>query len=126
MLVVAFYRFFEPVDRSLSFAAAVVGILGCIIGVLGALHRAPYNLSQLLFFAFFDMLIGWLIVKSTLLPRAFGILMIVAGVGWLLYLAPGSVALAPYIAALGIVAEVALMLRLLIAGSTYDRVQVPS
>ncbi len=68
-------------------------------------------------FALFDLSIGYLIVKSTFLPRILGILMLVAGAGWLSFVwEPLAIALAAPIAAVGVVAELALMLWLLVKG----------
>lgn len=68
----------------------------------------------LVLFAFFDLAIGYLIVRSTFLPRALGVFMMVAGVGWLTFLWPPlAQALSPYVLAIGGLAEVALMLWLL-------------
>lgn len=121
-VVLGFCRLFERTDARLALCSALAGILGCAVGILQAAHHAPRGLNQLFFFAIFDVLIGWLIVISDCIPRLFGGLMIGAGIGWFIYLLPDARILAPYIAALGIVAEVALMLRLII----YDGVRVRS
>jgi hypothetical protein len=72
-------------------------------------------------------LIGYLILKSTFLPRFLGVLMVFAGLGWLIFLSPS---LANYIAnaieALGILAEAALMLWLLVMGVNEQRWNVQS
>jgi uncharacterized protein DUF4386 len=59
---------------------------------LPALALLPANLNDqailvaLVFFAMYDLLIGYLILRSTFLPRLFGALMVLAGVGWLTFL----------------------------------------
>ena len=61
---------------------------------------------------------------STFLPRLLGALMVLAGLGWLTFLyAPLADHLSPYIQVLGIVAEAALMLWLLVMGVNSERWQ---
>ena len=62
-------------------------------------------------------MLGYLIFKSTFLPRAIGVLIAIAGVGWLTFMVPPiSSALLVYLEILGIVAEGLLMLWLLVLG----------
>ena len=71
----------------------------------------------LFFFGLFQVVLGYLIVRSTFLPRVIGVLIAVAGVGWLLYLAPPvASALTTYLEVLGFVAEASFMLWLLVKG----------
>ena len=72
----------------------------------------------LVFFGVFQLALGWLIYRSTFLPRAIGVVVAVAGLGWLTYLYPPLAAfLATPLAVLGFAAEFSLMLWLLIAGA---------
>ena len=73
-----FYDLFKPVNRSLSLLAAFFSLVGCAIGTLSLFHLAPFNISSLVFFGFYCLLIGTLIFRSTFLPRVLGMLM---GVG---------------------------------------------
>jgi hypothetical protein len=68
-----FYDMFKPVSRSLSLLAALVSLVGCAIGAF----RPPIN--PLVFFGFYCLLIGCLILKSTFLPRILGALMASGG-----------------------------------------------
>jgi Domain of unknown function (DUF4386) len=69
------------------------------------------------FFAFYCLLIGYLILRSTFLPRILGVLMMLAGLGWLIFLSPPlASSLARYIQVFGFLAEVSLMLWLLVRG----------
>ena len=71
----------------------------------------------LVFFGVFQLFLGWLIVRSTFLPRAIGVLIAVAGVGWLTFLSPvlpGWLVTGDEV--LGFAAEAALMLWLLALG----------
>jgi len=71
----------------------------------------------LVVFGAYCLLIGYLIVKSTLLPRVLGILMMAGGMGLLTYLSPPLASdLYPYNTAPALVAETSLMLWLLVKG----------
>jgi hypothetical protein len=67
-------------------------------------------------------LLGYLIYRSTFLPRTIGVLMMLAGVGWVVSVLPeiGKAAF-PLVVPVGILAEAALMLWLLIKGVREDR-----
>jgi hypothetical protein len=63
---------------------------------------------------FYCLLIGYLILRSTFLPRILGALMAFAGLGWLTYLSPALVNyLSPYNLAAAILTELSLILWLL-------------
>jgi hypothetical protein len=83
-----FYYIFKPVNRSLSLLAAFFSLVGCAIGPLSLFHLAPSHISPLVFFGFYCLLIGYLIFRSTYLPRILGALMAFAGLGWLTFLSP--------------------------------------
>ena len=76
----------------------------------------------LVFFGFYDLLIGYLIIRSAFLPRILGWLMAFAGLGWLTFLSPPFANyLSPYNLVLGFLAELALMLWLLVLGVDVQR-----
>jgi hypothetical protein len=80
------------------------------------LHAETIKIALVLF-AFFDLLLGYLIFKSAFLPRLLGVLLMCAGVGWLTLLVPPlSAALYYFILPLGGLAEILLMLWLLVKG----------
>jgi len=83
-----FYYMFKPVNGSLSLLAAFFSLVGCANDVLGLFNLAPYKTSSLVFFGPYCLLIGYLIFRSTFLPRILGVLMAFAGVGWLIFLSP--------------------------------------
>jgi hypothetical protein len=76
----------------------------------------------LVFFGFYAPLTGYLIIRSTFLPRILGWFSVIAGVGWLTFLyQPLGYRLFPYVAALGLLGAVSLMLWLLVFGVNEQR-----
>jgi Domain of unknown function (DUF4386) len=111
------YTIFKPVNRSLSLLAACFSLFGCALGALDAFHLNPIHVNTLVFFGFYCLLIGYLIFKSTLLPRFLGVLMAIAGLGWLTFLsAQLANHLSPYTMVSGLLGEGSLTLWLLVAG----------
>jgi hypothetical protein len=81
-----FYYMFRPVNRNLSLLAAVFGLAGCVNDVLRLFNLGPCKITSLAFFGPYCLLIGYLIFRSTFLPKILGVLMALAGVGWLIVL----------------------------------------
>jgi len=76
----------------------------------------------LVFFGCFQLLLGYLIFRSTFLPRLIGVLIALAGVGWLAFQSPPIVNLmGGELEILGFVAEASLMLWLLVVGVNSQR-----
>ncbi|PYV18373.1 MAG: DUF4386 domain-containing protein [Acidobacteria bacterium] len=76
----------------------------------------------LAFFGFYALLTGYLIFRSTFLPRILGVWSAVAGLGWLTFLSPTlGYRLFPYLAALGLLGAAALILWLLVFGVNEQR-----
>ncbi|MGD0050982.1 MAG: DUF4386 domain-containing protein [Vulcanimicrobiaceae bacterium] len=116
------YDMFKPVNKSLSLLAAFFSLAGCAILILSPFHLAPSSISPLFFFGPYCLLIGYLVFDSTFLPRALGVLMALAGLGWLAFLLPPVASrLSSAIEVLGIIAEGALMLWLLVIGVNVQR-----
>jgi len=119
-----FYDLFRPAHAGLSILAACFSLVGCAISFLTALHLGSVPISPLVFFGGYCLLIGYLIARSTFLPRIFGVLMALGGLGWLTFLSPGlSRSLQPYNMAPGILGEAALTVWLLIEGVNSQRWQ---
>jgi hypothetical protein len=74
------------------------------------------------FFGFYAFLTGYLIFKSTFLPRILGVLGELAGLGWLAFLSPTlGYRLFPYLAPFGFIVAVALIVWLLVVGVNEER-----
>jgi hypothetical protein len=111
-----FYLMFKPVNRSVSLLAALFSLAGCGNEVLKLFHLAPYKINSLVFFGPFCLLIGYLIFRSAFLPRILGVLMALAGLGWLIFLSPLASHLVTCLKIIGFIAEASLMLWLLVMG----------
>jgi hypothetical protein len=117
-----FYFMFKPVNKGLSLVAALFSLVGCAITVLDLFDLAPSRLSPLLFFGPYCLLLGYLIFRSTFLPRILGVLMACAGLGWLIFLYPALAhSLSLPIEILGVLAEGLLMIWLLVMGVNVQR-----
>ena len=117
-----FYVLFKPVNKRLSLIAAGFSLLGCAPGILSPFHWRPYAFSPLVFFGAYCLLIGYLILRSTFLPRIFGVLMVLAGIGWLTFISPSfAKSLSPYNYYPGGIGEISLCLWLLAVGVNGER-----
>jgi hypothetical protein len=109
------YGIFKPVNKGLSLLAAFSSVVG-----LGfeALRWQPRGVNvAIVFSGCYCLLIGYLIFRSTFLPRILGLLMAFAGLGWLTYLStPLANYLSPYNLGFGVLGEALVMLWLLVMG----------
>ncbi len=115
-----FYYLFKPVNRDLSRIAALVSLVGFFIGIP---NWQPGGVNVgIVCFGIYCLLIGYLIFRSTFLPRILGVLMAFAGLAYLTFLSPwlGS-HLFPFHVATGVLGEGALTLWLLAFGVNADR-----
>jgi hypothetical protein len=120
-VTVLFYFLFLPAGRILSLIAAICSLTGSAVGLLNLFHHMP-QINPLWFFGPYCLLIGILILRSTFLPWLLGVLMVLAGLGWLAFLYPPIAREAGLpLEALGVLAEAALMLWLLAAGVNLSR-----
>jgi hypothetical protein len=115
-----FYGIFKPVNRSVSLLAASVNLAGLTFETL---QFQPWGVGiGPVFHGLYWLLIGYLIFRSTFLPRVLGVLMAIAGLGWLTYLSlPLVNYLSPYNLASALLAEGLLMLWLLVMGVNVQR-----
>jgi len=115
-----FYDIFKPVSRGLSLLAASFNFVGLALEVLQFLPKGM-NIG-LAFHGFYWILIGYLIFRSTFLPRILGALPAIAGLGWLTFLPPRLASyLAPYNLASVLIVEGLVMLWLLVMGVNEQR-----
>jgi uncharacterized protein DUF4386 len=114
------YDIFKPVNRGLSLLAASFNLVGL---TFGALRWNPGGVDITVVFGGLScLLIGYLIFRSTFLPRILGALMAFAGLGWVTFLSPPLADyLSPYNLALGLLGQESVMLWLLVMGVNVQR-----
>lgn len=109
------YRLLKPVNRSVSLLAAAFGLAGCAVSLFGL--GPIIHVRDLVFFGFHCLLVGYLILRSTFVPRFIGALMVLAGIGWLTFAWPPlAKSLAPYNMIPGMLGEGVLIVWLLVKG----------
>ncbi len=79
--------------------------------------------TYLVFFGLWCVLIGFLIFRSTFMPRILGVLLSIAGFGWMIYLVPPLAIrlFIPYIAGASALGEIPVLLWLLVVGVNPQR-----
>jgi FtsH-binding integral membrane protein len=109
------YTIFKPVNKRLALLAAFFNFVGL---AFEALRLNPRGVDvALVFTGFYCLLIGYLMFRSTFVPRILGALMAFAGLGWLTYLSNPLVSyLSPYNLACALLAEGSVFLWLLVMG----------
>jgi hypothetical protein len=114
------YDLFKPVNRGLSLLAAFFSLVAL---TFEALRWQPHGVNiAIVFVGFYCLLFGYLIFRSTFLPRILGALMAIGGLGWLTYMSPPLVNyLSPYNLALGILGQESVMLWLLVMAVNTQR-----
>ncbi|MBV9612389.1 MAG: DUF4386 domain-containing protein [Acidobacteriaceae bacterium] len=151
-LTARLYELFKAVNQDVSLLAAFFSLIGCATQAFGTIFEAAplitkqselgafsqeqgQNITQMflrlhgqamelgfVFFGLYCVFIGYLILRSTFLPRFLGVVLGIAGLGWLTFLLPSLArTLSPYIQIAGIAAEALLMLWLLVFGIKVDR-----
>lgn len=115
-----FYDIFKPVSRSLALLAASLNLV-CL--TFEALRWDPRGVNiAMVFHGLYCLVTGYLIFRSTFLPRIPGALMTVGGLGWLTLLSPSLAQyLSPYNLAAGFLGEGSPMLWLLVTGVSVQR-----
>lgn len=114
------YGIFKPVNRNLSLLAAAVNLVGL---AFEAFQWQPRGVGVgMVLHGIYWLLIGYLIFRSTFLPRILSALLTIAGSGWMTYLSPPLAKyLSPYNLASGLLGETSVMLWLLVMGVNIQR-----
>jgi hypothetical protein len=116
------YYIFKAVNKSLSLLAASFNLVGLMFEAL-RLNSQGVNIA-VVFHGIFCILIGFLIYRSTFLPRILGALIAFGGLSWLTYLSPQlSDYPSPYNLACGLLGEASVFLGLLVMGVNVQRWQ---
>ena len=86
------------------------------------LNQYSYNID-LVFFGLWCVLTGYLIFRSTFLPRILGVLLAISGLGWVIYLYPPLAyhLFIPYIASASALGEIPLEFWLIVKGVNVQR-----
>jgi hypothetical protein len=122
VVTVMLYQLYKPVSRLGSLVTALFSFAALTIGVLNDFGVMRFPINTLVLFGAYCIGLGWLTLNAIFLPRAVGVLLIVAGLGWLTYVHPplaeslGAFAIAP-----GMIGEGVLTLWLLVAGVNPER-----
>jgi hypothetical protein len=102
-------------------SAFTVGQIQTLALTLLQLNSQAFYIG-IVFFGCYCLLIGYLVFRSTFLPRLVGMLMALTGVGYLTYLYPPlEQALSPYLQVPGLLGEGSLTLWLLVVGVNAQR-----
>jgi len=124
-VTVLLYALFKPVDGTLALFAAACGVVGLATGGVTAPTSPPSETAFLLEMVFFGcqiLMIGYLITRSVLVPRALGVLLMLGGASYVInsfinFLAPGIGShLMPFIVPIAILGEGSLTVWLLVRG----------
>ena len=125
-VTVLLYQLLQPVDTGISLFAAFCGLAGVASGAALSLVRSDPPAQgfyiAMVFFGAQIIAIGYLITRSTLIPRILGVLLLLGGSSYVInsftnFLAPALGAhLAPFIVPVAILGEGALTLWLLVKG----------
>lgn len=114
------YRIFEPVNRSLSWLAASLNLTGLLFE---AIRWSPRGVNiAIVFNGLYCLLIGFLILRSTFMPRVLAALIALAGLSWLTFVSPPLAGgLYPYNVACGTLGEGSVCLWFLAMGVNVQR-----
>jgi uncharacterized membrane protein YccC len=117
VLMALLYDLFKPANRKLSVLAASFNVVG--VAMVKLFQSEPV---MFVFVGLYCLLIGYLIVRSTFLPGILGVLIVIAGLGYLTFLSPPLAhRLLPYNLAPGAIGQLSLCLWLLVMGVNEQR-----
>ena len=120
VLAVLLYRLFAPADPDIALALLPLAFIHYAVQGVGQVRADAGTVRlALLPFAVYLMVLGYLIAQSTFAPVALGVLIGLAGLGWLITVVPRVPTwFTLAVVAFGVIAEVALAIWLLIAPSS--------
>jgi hypothetical protein len=81
VVTVMLYQLYKPVSPTGSLVTALFSFAALTIGVLSDFGVVRFPLNTLVLFGVYCLGLGGLTLKATFLPKAIGVLLIVAGVG---------------------------------------------
>lgn len=115
VLAVLLYQLFAPADPVIALALLPLAFIHYVIQGVGQVRADARTLRlALLPFAAYLVVLGYLIARSPFAPVALGVLIVVAGLAWLIAVVPGVPTWATLAVVLfGAIAEVALAIWLL-------------
>jgi Domain of unknown function (DUF4386) len=114
------YDIFKPVNKGISLFAACFNFAALTLELLQFLPRGV-NIG-LGFHGFYWFLIGYLVFRSTFLPRILSAIMAIAGLSWLTFVSPPLAKyLSPYNLAAALLLEGVVMLWFLVMGVNVQR-----
>jgi len=139
-LAVIFYDLFKVVNRRLALLVVFFTLVGTAVAAAGLITQFAPTLASLsgdvstttysvteVFFGFYALCLGYLVLRSTFLPGFIGVLLAIDGVAYLVYsfadlVAPGFAAhLVPWIQLPVLPSEGLLCVWLLVAGVNVER-----
>lgn len=104
-----------------TFSAFTTGQLQALALIFLKLNGYAFDV-YLVFFGLWCIFTGYLIFRSTFLPRVLGVLLTISGLGWVIYLFPPlAIRLFPIIAAASAAGEIPLELWLIVKGVNEKR-----
>ena len=114
------YYLFRPVNRNLSLVAAALNFTGL---TLEASRLTSHGTDiAMVFHGFYCFLIGYVIIRSALIPWPLGALIAFGGLSWLTDVSPSLAGhLSPYNLVCGLIGEASLFLWLLVMGVKVER-----
>lgn len=99
-----------------AFSSFDAGQLNALVMLLLRLNTQGAGIA-LVFFGFTALLLGYLVLRSTFLPRFLGVLSVLGGIGWLSFLyQPLADRVFPFVAGIGIIGALAKIGWLLVKG----------
>jgi hypothetical protein len=104
-----------------SLSAFTTDQLQALAYVFVRLNNYAFDL-YMVFFGVWCVMVGSLIFRSTFMPRVLGLLLMISGLGWMMYLSPWfAISIFPFIAAASALGEMPLELWLLVKGVNAQR-----